>query len=167
MRLGAADYLAKPFEPEELILAFLRCRGVRAAARREEKRADEDARKTEGFLFSQGLAALRAQVETVLEAERRLENNLPPMLIERETGTGNPACRRRFGTTSLSRAGRRAPGVRAWASQSASFSPARLTLPSHSSKRSRRGPPFASPWTFKFRRTRTRQGPDNGRTKAS
>jgi DNA-binding NtrC family response regulator len=101
MRLGAADYLAKPFEPEELILAFLRCRGVRAAARREEKRADEDARKTEGFLFSQGLAALRAQVETVLEAERRLENNLPPMLIERETGTGNPACRRRFAISQL------------------------------------------------------------------
>src|SRR5690606_23140126 len=36
MRLGAGDYLAKPFEPDELPLAFLRCRATRRARRREE-----------------------------------------------------------------------------------------------------------------------------------
>src|SRR5450755_3453894 len=38
MRLGADDYLAKPVEPEELPLAFLRCRTTRIAARRDEHR---------------------------------------------------------------------------------------------------------------------------------
>src|SRR5580692_4033989 len=33
MRLGAGDYLAKPFEPEELPLAFLRCHSARGASR--------------------------------------------------------------------------------------------------------------------------------------
>ena len=41
IKAGAIDYLAKPFEPEELPLAFLRCRASRIAARREEQRAEE------------------------------------------------------------------------------------------------------------------------------
>src|SRR5664279_747889 len=43
MRLGAGDYLAKPFEPEELPLAFVRCRRTQNAARREEHRTAETA----------------------------------------------------------------------------------------------------------------------------
>ena len=88
MRLGAGDYLAKPFEPEELVLAFLRCRGARAAVRREEKMAEEEASETEGVFFSDGLAAVRARLDTILATDRRLERNLPPVLIEGETGTG-------------------------------------------------------------------------------
>ena len=38
MRLGAGDYLAKPFEPEELPLAFLRCRALRQSERRDQHR---------------------------------------------------------------------------------------------------------------------------------
>jgi DNA-binding NtrC family response regulator len=88
MRLGAGDYLAKPFEPEELVLAFLRCRGARAAARRDEKLADEQASETDGLFFGDGLAGVRARLETILATDRRLEHNLPPLLIEGETGTG-------------------------------------------------------------------------------
>ena len=36
IKLGAGDYLTKPFEPEELPLAFLRCRQAHSAARRTE-----------------------------------------------------------------------------------------------------------------------------------
>ncbi|MGD1030412.1 MAG: sigma 54-interacting transcriptional regulator [Opitutaceae bacterium] len=88
MRLGAGDYLAKPFEPEELVLAFLRCRGARAAARRDEKLADEHASETDGLFFGEGLSAVRARLDTILATDRRLERNLPPVLIEGETGTG-------------------------------------------------------------------------------
>jgi DNA-binding NtrC family response regulator len=88
MRLGAGDYLAKPFEPDELPLVFRNCRRLRTAARREEHRAAAAGSETEGFFFGTALAPLRAQLETVLATERRLARALPPVLIEGETGTG-------------------------------------------------------------------------------
>jgi DNA-binding NtrC family response regulator len=89
MRLGAGDYLAKPFEPEELPLAFARCRHLRGAARRDEYRASEHAAgSTDELFFGEGLARIRGQLDVILATERRLERNLPPVLIEGETGTG-------------------------------------------------------------------------------
>jgi DNA-binding NtrC family response regulator len=88
MRLGAGDYLAKPFEPEELPLIFLRCRRLRTAARREEHRATHSTHEADGLFFGSGLAPVRAQLDTILATERRLGQRLPPVLIEGETGTG-------------------------------------------------------------------------------
>ncbi|MFT3829937.1 MAG: sigma-54 dependent transcriptional regulator [Opitutaceae bacterium] len=88
MRLGAGDYLTKPFEPEELSVAFLRCRTQHASARRDEHRADGSAVGPAEFFFGQHLAPLRTQLEQILAAERRLARGLPPVLIEGETGTG-------------------------------------------------------------------------------
>src|SRR5208283_1568368 len=89
MRLGAGDYLAKPFEPEELPLAFARCRHLRGAARRDEYRASEHAvGGTDELFFGEGLSRIRGQLDVILATERRLERNLPPVLIEGETGTG-------------------------------------------------------------------------------
>lgn len=86
MRLGAADYLAKPFEFEQVPLAFLRGKRHRLSARREEHR--ERAGADASFFFGTTLAPLRARLESVLAAERRLAQRLPPILIEGETGTG-------------------------------------------------------------------------------
>ncbi|HEY5551508.1 MAG TPA: sigma-54 dependent transcriptional regulator, partial [Opitutaceae bacterium] len=86
IRLGAGDYLAKPFAPEELPLAFARCRSLRRAERREEHRAA--APKTAELFFGESLAGLRSQLEIVVETDRRLGDHLPPVLIEGETGTG-------------------------------------------------------------------------------
>jgi len=88
IRLGAGDYLAKPFEPAEVPLAFLRCRHTRIALRREEHRAAETAGEADRIFFGASLAAVRAQLDTILAADRRLERGLPPVLIEGETGTG-------------------------------------------------------------------------------
>ena len=94
IRLGAGDYLAKPFEPEELPLAFLRCRTTRIAARRDEHRTAQLAGEVDRLFFGESLAAVRAQLDTILATERRLELNLPPVLIEGETGTGKSALAR-------------------------------------------------------------------------
>ncbi|MGC4071272.1 MAG: sigma-54 dependent transcriptional regulator [Nibricoccus sp.] len=96
MRLGAGDYLAKPFEPDELPLAFLRCRSLRQSERRDQHRsspATASADSSELF-FGQSLASITTQLDQILAAEHRLERNLPPVLVEGETGTGKSALAR-------------------------------------------------------------------------
>lgn len=93
MRLGAGDYLTKPFEPDELPLAFARCRQTRRAARRDEHRSVDSAGDNALF-FGHSLAAIRAQLDTILATDRRLERQLPPVLLEGETGTGKTALAR-------------------------------------------------------------------------
>ena len=88
IRLGAGDYLSKPFEPEELPLAFARCRSMRLAARRAEHRAAQATSEAEQIFFGESLRHVRAQLDTIVATERRLEHRLPPVLIEGETGTG-------------------------------------------------------------------------------
>jgi len=89
MRHGAGDYLSKPFEPEQLPIAFLRCREKRGVARREEYRFQDHYRGAgDELFFGESLAEVGARLEQILATERRLERNLPPILIEGETGTG-------------------------------------------------------------------------------
>jgi DNA-binding NtrC family response regulator len=89
MRQGAGDYLSKPFEPDELPIAFMRCRERRGVARRDEFRIGEHS-SSEGdeLFFGQSLAGIRAKLDMILSSERRLDKGLPPVLIEGETGTG-------------------------------------------------------------------------------
>ncbi|HEY1763606.1 MAG TPA: sigma-54 dependent transcriptional regulator [Opitutaceae bacterium] len=89
MRNGAGDYLSKPFEPEELPIAFMRCREKRGNSRRDEYRANEQAAPDGNDLFfGTSLASVRGRLDMVLATDRRLEKDLPPILIEGETGTG-------------------------------------------------------------------------------
>ena len=79
MRLGALDYLVKPFEPGLLPLVMRRARQAR-----QSSRVAEHARESGDdflFFFGDSLASLREQLEKILAADRRLQTRLPPMLI--------------------------------------------------------------------------------------
>lgn len=92
MRLGAADYLVKPFETEELPLVIERARQARQSARVRAHRKGSPAQDT--FYFGAGLASLRGRLEKILEADARMGEQLPPILLEGETGTGKTALAR-------------------------------------------------------------------------
>lgn len=88
IKLGAGDYVAKPFDPEELPLIFARCRLNSQNNRREEHRRKAELPAEDELLFGQSLEKIRDQLERILDADRRLTEKLPPVLIEGETGTG-------------------------------------------------------------------------------
>jgi DNA-binding NtrC family response regulator len=91
LRAGAADYLVKPFDPEELPVRLTQARKSRQA-----RRADEFRRGQENELvFGESLAGVREQLAKITAADRRLSGGyLPPVLIEGETGTGKTAIAR-------------------------------------------------------------------------
>ena len=87
MRLGALDYLVKPFEAAQLPLLMERARRSRHLAR-----LDEHWRGTvqsgADFFFGSALAPLQRQMEKILAADERMQTRLSPVLIEGPTGTG-------------------------------------------------------------------------------
>jgi DNA-binding NtrC family response regulator len=90
LRAGAADYLVKPFDPEELPVRLAQARKSRQA-----RRADEFHKGQENELvFGDSLAGVREQLAKITAADRRLSGYLPPVLIEGETGTGKTAIAR-------------------------------------------------------------------------
>jgi DNA-binding NtrC family response regulator len=89
MKLGALDYLTKPFEPESLVLTLARARQQRQAVRAAEHRKAEAPEA--GFFFGATLAGLENQLQRILTADQRLHaagSTPPPVLIQGETGTG-------------------------------------------------------------------------------
>jgi two-component system, NtrC family, response regulator AtoC len=86
MRLGAADYLVKPFETEELPLVLERARRSRQSVRAEEHRRSD--RAQEGFWFGEALKPLEAHSRRLSPSDARMSGPLPPVLIQGETGTG-------------------------------------------------------------------------------
>jgi DNA-binding NtrC family response regulator len=88
MRRGAADYLVKPFDLEELAVRLARARRDRGVRRGEQHRQDAEAAAGEAFFFGSALRGVETQLEKILAADRRIQGALPPVLIEGETGTG-------------------------------------------------------------------------------
>jgi DNA-binding NtrC family response regulator len=90
VRAGAADYLVKPFDPEELPVRFAQARRSQQAKRADEFRRGQEA----ALVFGRSLAGVQEQLLRITGADRRLANHLPPVLIEGETGTGKTAIAR-------------------------------------------------------------------------
>lgn len=88
MRLGALDYLIKPFDLDELPLSLARARRARQTARVGEQKRVQTALSDDAFFFGAALAAMQAQLDKILSADQRMQTDLPPVLIQGETGTG-------------------------------------------------------------------------------
>src|SRR3954467_3998041 len=86
MKLGAIDYLSKPFDLAELPLLIARARKAKSEQRIEEQKRTDTEQNL--FFFGSALASMQAQLEKILAADRRLQESLPPVLIEGETGVG-------------------------------------------------------------------------------
>lgn len=86
LKLGAIEYLTKPFDLGELPLVIGRARRAKQNERIEEHRRKRD--DDEQFLFGTALAELKTKLEKILAADRRVETHLAPVLIQGETGTG-------------------------------------------------------------------------------
>jgi DNA-binding NtrC family response regulator len=54
----------------------------------EEKGSDETKQAARAFVFGRALAGLETQLKKIIEADTRMETQLPPVLIQGETGTG-------------------------------------------------------------------------------
>lgn len=88
MRAGAADYLVKPFDLDELAARLSRARRSRGARREEQHRRQKEAEADDAFFFGSALAGIEVQLGKIIAADRRVQGALPPVLIEGETGTG-------------------------------------------------------------------------------
>jgi two-component system, NtrC family, response regulator AtoC len=88
MRRGAADYLVKPFDLDELAVRLARARRDRSTRRGEQHRKEQETAADNTFFFGSALLEVEGQLEKILAADRRVQGGLPPVLIEGETGTG-------------------------------------------------------------------------------
>lgn len=88
MRLGALDYLVKPFDLAQLPLVINRARRSKQSERLDEHRRSDTTQSGNAFVFGTALHSLQSQLEKILAADNRLQSSLPPVLIEGETGTG-------------------------------------------------------------------------------
>jgi len=86
LKLGALEYLTKPFDLAELPLVINRARRTKQNERIEEHRRSSE--EQDDFLFGNALAPLKNKLEKILAADRRVESFLSPVLIHGETGTG-------------------------------------------------------------------------------
>ncbi|HEY2572786.1 MAG TPA: sigma-54 dependent transcriptional regulator, partial [Verrucomicrobiaceae bacterium] len=86
MRLGAVDYLVKPFDPVELPLVIGRAQRAKRSARLDEHRRRETGDPE--FFFGESLAGLEGQLQKIVAADNRVQERLAPVLIQGETGTG-------------------------------------------------------------------------------
>jgi DNA-binding NtrC family response regulator len=88
MKRGASDYLSKPFDPEELPMVFSRIAREAARNRISEFEQEKRSEPAQTRFSGQRMTVVDQQVKKILEADQRLQANLPPILIEGETGTG-------------------------------------------------------------------------------
>lgn len=86
MRLGALDYLPKPFDFAQIPLLMARARATMQSVRINEYERENN--QDNSFFFGESLVPLKHRIEKILAADHRLVRQLPPVLITGETGSG-------------------------------------------------------------------------------
>ncbi|MBI5599535.1 MAG: sigma-54-dependent Fis family transcriptional regulator [Deltaproteobacteria bacterium] len=82
MRLGAYDYISKPFRPDEIMLT------IRKAEERENLRAENDRLRREAARDYEEIYAADRKMVEVLELVRKVSDYDTTVLVTGETGTG-------------------------------------------------------------------------------
>ena len=88
MRLGASDYLSKPFDIEEIPLLFLKAEKDRKNQRLIQHSLEKRREKTANLYFEGSFASDLKQLTKVTDVDKRLVTDLPPILIDGPTGSG-------------------------------------------------------------------------------
>ena len=88
IHLGASDYLSKPFDLDELAYIFARADNRRKNVRLNQHNREKEKKKTDDLFFKGAFAQDLEKLKKILDADRRLDANLPPLLIDGPTGSG-------------------------------------------------------------------------------
>lgn len=88
IRLGATDYLSKPFDLEELPLILVNSYNLRKNNRIFQHQKEARKRKTENLFFEGNFETDYKSLKKIVGVDRRLSENLPALLIDGPTGTG-------------------------------------------------------------------------------
>lgn len=94
LKLGAREYLVKPFDFSELPIVFGRSREALQQVRIQEFKREKELKPEAGFFFGSALAGLKSKLEKITETDFKLTESLPPVLISGETGTGKSSLAR-------------------------------------------------------------------------
>ena len=88
IQLGASDYLSKPFDLDELTHVFAQADNRRKNIRLSQHKREQEKKKSDDLFFEGAFAQDLEKLKKILEADRRLNANLPPLLIDGPTGSG-------------------------------------------------------------------------------
>ena len=88
LHLGAADYLSKPFDLEELSLVFANADRRLKNIRIQQHEKESNQRKSKALFFENSFADDLSKLKKIIQAESRLSVTPPPLLIEGPTGSG-------------------------------------------------------------------------------
>ena len=88
MRLGATDYLSKPFDIEEIPIILIKSEKQRKNQRLIQHSLEKRRQKTSNLYFEGSFASDLKQLTKVTDVDQRLTTGLPPILIDGPTGSG-------------------------------------------------------------------------------
>ena len=97
MRLGAIDYLTKPFDLGEAINRMVAARTKKRRGRRDSFQRQQEFEGDREIFWGAGLRTVRSNLDKIVHADQRLAATgaaPAPVLIEGETGTGKTSLAR-------------------------------------------------------------------------